>query len=127
VNRRRLLALVVGIVSLAFAATAFAAKHHERTVLFTLGTGDPQEFYGSLTGGPKPCWVGRKVILQLGPAGEKPEAVGSDLTSTNGDWYLTVEAPLAGYYRGFAPRFEYKHHGVKHVCDAAASPRVLNV
>jgi hypothetical protein len=117
VNRRGLPALVTVIALVALPAAASAAKHHSRMVSFTLGTGSPQEFYGSLTGGPKPCWVGRKVILQLGPAGEKPEAVGYDITSTNGDWYLTVDAPQAGYYRAFAPRFAYKRHGVRHVCD----------
>src|SRR4051812_41148548 len=97
-------------------ALARSARHHSSTVTINLFPGSSETFYGKVAGGPQRCWVNRKVLLQLGAAGVKPSVVGADITSTSGDWMISLENPLAGEYRAVALRKAYKAHGVRHVC-----------
>jgi hypothetical protein len=114
------------LLALAVPASASSTRHHASTVTINLLPGSSDTFYGQVSGGPKRCLVERKVLLELGPAGVKPAVVGSDTTSSNGDWLVSLENPQAGEYRAVALRTTYKAHGVRHVCDREASPRLLD-
>jgi hypothetical protein len=118
--------LTAAALALVVPAPAGAARHHASTVTINLFPGSSDTFYGNVSGGPRRCWVGRKVLLEQGPAGEKPSIVGSDVTSSNGDWFISLVNPQAAEYRAVALRKAYKAHGVRHVCDRAASPRLLD-
>jgi hypothetical protein len=112
--------------ALAIPASASAARHHTSTVTINLFPGSSESFYGQVSGGPTRCWVDRKILLERGPAGVEPSIVGADKTSTGGDWFVSLDSPLAGEYRAVAPPRAYRAHGVRHVCDRAVSPRLLD-
>jgi hypothetical protein len=106
--------------------SAAPARHHGATATIAYTTSPPYAFYGKVTSGPDPCFVGRKVQLLLGPPGSQ-EVVATDTTSSNGDWYVTLENPLAGHYQAKVLKRTYKAHGKRQVCDAARSPGVDDI
>jgi ABC-type sugar transport system substrate-binding protein len=106
-------------------ASAASARHHGATATIAFTTQSPYAFYGKVTSGPDPCVVGRKVQLLQGPPGSQ-EVAATDTTSSNGDWYVTVDNPQAGHYQAKVFEKTYKAHGKLHVCDAARSPGVEN-
>jgi hypothetical protein len=125
---RRFLVLCACGASLSLVPTAAAkpTPHHNSSVTINvLSDSTVRGYYGRVSSGPKQCEVGRRVILRLGPGGDQVD-VGSDVTSSEGDWLIAFDAPLAGHYQAFAPRTAYHRHGIKHVCDAAKSPRILD-
>lgn len=103
--------------------SAAPARHHGATATIAFTTQPPYAFYGKVTSGPDPCVVGRKVQLLQGPPGSQ-EVAATDTTSSNGDWYVTLENPQAGHYQAKVLKKIYKAHGKRHVCDAARSPGV---
>jgi hypothetical protein len=107
-------------------ASAAGTRHHTTTATIAFTGAMPVAFYGKVTSGPDQCVVGRKVQLLMGPPGSQ-EVIATDTTSSNGDWYVTVENPLAGHYQAKVLRKAYKAHGKRHVCDAARSPGVDDV
>src|SRR3954447_7735673 len=109
-----------------FPASPRPARHHSSTATINLFPGSSDTFYGKVSGGPTRCWFDREVDLELGPAGVDPTIVGADITSTNGDWFVSLRSPQAGEYWAVALRKTYKVHGVRHICDRAVSPRLLD-
>ncbi len=112
-----------GLVTSGASALAPAARHHtaSATIMFT-----SEAFFGKVASSATRCEVGRKVELLMGPTGLQ-EVVASDVTSSNGDWYVTLDAPQAGHYQAKVLRKTYKVHGRRHVCDPARSPGVDDV
>jgi hypothetical protein len=107
-------------------APAASVRHHSSDVTIAFTTAPPYAFFGKVTSSAPRCAVGRKVVLLMGPPGSQ-SVVASDTTSSNGDWYVTLENPLAGHYQAKALRKAYKVNGKRHVCDAARSPGVDDV
>jgi hypothetical protein len=107
-------------------ASAAPVRHHGATATIAFTTQAPYAFYGKVTSGPDPCVVGRKVQLLQGPPGSQ-EVAATDTTSSNGDWYVTLENPQAGHYQAKVLTKLYKAHGKRHVCDAARSSGVDDI
>ncbi len=118
--------LAAGLLLSSVAGSQAATHHHAATVNIKLLNDTPHGYYGRVSSGPEKCRVGRKVILQHGPSGIR-ETVGSDVTSSEGDWLVALDAPMAGEYRAVALPRHYKVHGHKHVCDRAVSPVINDV
>ena len=107
-------------------AAAAGTRHHSATATIAFTTQQPYAFYGKVSSGPGQCVVGRKVQLLMGPTGSQ-EVIATDTTSSNGDWYVTIENPLAGHYQAKVLKKTYKAHGKRQVCDTTRSPGVDDI
>jgi len=126
---RRTLSLLATVIvsSLVMAAGVTAAGRHESsTVTIQVFNGPPPGLFGKVSSSAGPCAHSRKVLVFLGPRATH-QLVGSDITSSNGDWFVAPDGEQAGRYQAFARRKTYTRHGHSHVCDPEKSPSILNV
>jgi hypothetical protein len=114
-----MMALLAGATAVAFASH----QTHSSTITIDYSTSPKLTIFGKVKSSAHGCMVGRKVELLRGHTGAQT-VVGSDKTDSHGKWSVTIDPPKAGRYQAQAVRQKFTHHGQKHTCKPARSPKI---